>query len=97
MDAMPWEDLYRIPVKKSIMASSPWLVHRFTYTQRERERERDRNCKVRDYRNKNCHWHQSGLGLGKVSSLDSMQNDSTSFLGLHAYDSIKSAILLVPT
>ena len=32
MDAMPWEDLCRIPLKKSIIASSTWLVHRFTHT-----------------------------------------------------------------
>ena len=32
MDAMPWEDLCRITLKKSIMASSPWLEHRFTHT-----------------------------------------------------------------
>ena len=30
---MPWEDLCRIALKKSIMASSPWLTHRFTHTQ----------------------------------------------------------------
>ena len=29
---MPWEDLCRITLKKSIMASSPWLAHRFTHT-----------------------------------------------------------------
>ena len=32
MDAMPWEDLCRITLKKSIMASSPWLARRFTHT-----------------------------------------------------------------
>ena len=32
MDAMPWEDLCRITCKKSILASSPWLAHRFTHT-----------------------------------------------------------------
>ena len=32
MNAMPWEDLCRITLNKSIMASSPWLVHRFTHT-----------------------------------------------------------------
>ena len=31
MNAMPWEDLCRIPLKKFIMASSPWLVHRFKF------------------------------------------------------------------
>ena len=29
---MPWEDLCRITLKKSIMASSPWLARRFTHT-----------------------------------------------------------------
>ena len=29
---MPWEDLCRITLKKSIMASSPRLAHRFTHT-----------------------------------------------------------------
>ena len=33
MDAMPWEDLCRITLKKSIMASSLWLEHRFKHTQ----------------------------------------------------------------
>ena len=32
MESMPWEDLCQIPLKKSIMASSPWLEHRFTHT-----------------------------------------------------------------
>ena len=32
MDAMPWEDLCRIPLKKSIMASPPLLAHSFTHT-----------------------------------------------------------------
>ena len=32
MDAMPWEDLCRIPLKKSTMTSPLWLVHRFTHT-----------------------------------------------------------------
>ena len=32
MDAMPWEDRCWITLKKSIMASSPWLAHRFTHT-----------------------------------------------------------------
>ena len=32
MDAMPWEDLCRITLKKPIMASSPWLAHLFTHT-----------------------------------------------------------------
>ena len=31
MNAMPWEDLCRIPLKESIVASPPWLAHRFTH------------------------------------------------------------------